>query len=390
MGSFSSFYIGEYEAFCSKNSYAESIVNALFCENDFVLEYDEEDTPTKVEFRCTAQICKDRLEIYGVNKESVRENFNEVAKYINENKDEYPYYNFNNVTFDEYLNIITEIVLNNIKDSEYDKYDGFKRYLIEYNGHFSDGYSNCGLTENNWLYVLLYCIDPQTDIYYDLTSIASGGWIPCESRQLLHTDKIIVLTEGKTDTEFIIAGLELYYPHLLPFYQFVDYDEIKLQGSASFLAQIAKALVGVESKNKTILLFDNDAVGHKESNTLSAMKLPDNIKVLHYPDIDILKSYPVVSIDGNKSFNVNGLAGSIEMYLGVDTLKNDDNYFPIYLSEYIPGINRYQGSLSKSDKNTVQCRFREKLKKTKSQEATQAQDWNGIKKILNAIMHAWD
>lgn len=391
MGSFSSFYIGEYEAFCSKNSYSENIVNALFCESDFIQEYNKEGVLTEIRFRCTAKTCKERLEILGVNLKSVRDNFNQIIKYIKDDPGEFVYFGISDFTFEEYLQTAKEVIGENIKESDEEKYEGLKKYLIRYQCYLYAGYGDeCCLTENNWLYILLSCVDSQTNIYYDLTSIASGGWIPTEAQELLNTDKIVVLTEGKTDTEFIKAGFELFYPHLLPFYQFIDYEEIKLSGSASFLAQIAKALVGVEAKNKAIILFDNDAVGYKESSTLSSVKLPTNIKVMHYPDIENLRLYPVVGIDGNKCFDVNGIAGSIEMYLGIDVLKQEDDYFPVYLSEYIPGINRYQGALSKLNKIEVQNKFREKLRQSKLKGITQVQDWSGIKEIINKLMHAWD
>ena len=55
---------------------------------------------------------------------------------------------------------------------------------------------------------------------------------------------------------------------------------------------------------------------------LKGVKLPDHYSVLHYPDIEIARSYPTLGPTGLSEMNVNGLAGSIEMYLGADVLSS--------------------------------------------------------------------
>lgn len=58
--------------------------------------------------------------------------------------------------------------------------------------------------------------------------------------------------------------------------------------------------------------------------------------------------------------NINGLACSIEMYLGDDILLKDGNYIPIHWKAYNEKEKKYQGELS--EKSYVQDEFRKKIK----------------------------
>lgn len=67
----------------------------------------------------------------------------------------------------------------------------------------------------------------------------------------------IVLTEGKTDTEFLGAALSILYPHLTDLIRFLDYDR-RPEGGAGALANNIRAFAAAGIANRMVVIFDND------------------------------------------------------------------------------------------------------------------------------------
>ncbi|GAA4232115.1 hypothetical protein GCM10022291_06100 [Postechiella marina] len=176
---------------------------------------------------------------------------------------------------------------------------------------------------------------------------------------------------------WLISNNEKLYPHLSESYYFMNFGELNLGGGASFLVHNIKSFIGSGIKNKIIALFDNDTAGLKEMKQLDNLKIPDNIKISRYPDIKLAKSYPTITSDGKK--NINGIACSIEMYLGIDVLKNQ----PIKLKGYENSIGKFQGEIL--EKKLIQKRFE---KKVKNKEIISS-EWIEMKELLDLIIRAW-
>lgn len=401
MGSISNFYIGSYDAFASKNSYAEDIVNLIFTVDDYKeikIENGDGHSLDKGLYS-TAKICISRLECQGVTWGKVREEYEKVrCKYYENDISLHAEFGhtvpkFEELDFENYLALVKEIIDNNIPVWDADKYSNiFKKDLIEHCCFFSDNYQEECQSTANHLYVLLNSVSEDTVVYYDLTSVIDNGWVDSNPSKLISNDKIIILTEGKTDTEFIKNSIELFYPYLSRFYHFINYEETKTEGSASILVNSIKSFVGSGIKNRIIALFDNDTVGNSESKKLHHIKLPENIKVLKYPELRFFREYPTIVPSGRINMNVNGLAGNIEMYLGEDVLKDDalDEFYPIYWSNYDFKMCQYQGSINHEHKLSIQEKFRGKLKEASSNDTDiNNTKWNGIKSILKIITEAW-
>ncbi|GIF16607.1 hypothetical protein Ate01nite_66390 [Actinoplanes teichomyceticus] len=84
--------------------------------------------------------------------------------------------------------------------------------------------------------------------------------------------------------------------------------------------------------------------------------------------------------------DVNGLAGSIELYLGADVLTYPDGGLsPVQWKGYMDKLGKYQGEIV--GKRAVQKSFHEKLKRARSdREVMTMQDWSGLTQILNHIV----
>ncbi|RSM59230.1 hypothetical protein DMH03_25570 [Amycolatopsis sp. WAC 01376] len=204
---------------------------------------------------------------------------------------------------------------------------------------------------------------------------------------------LIVLTEGTTDSELLSLALEVTHPHLIGMVNFLDFGErSRPEGGVGALRNTAKAFVAASVANRFIALADNDAAAHEGLADLkSSPDLPATCRIVHYPDLELLQDYPTLGPYSAETVraNVNGSAGSLEMYLGVDVLTKAGELVPVQWTSYKPKVHRYQGSLLDPDKRRVQEAFREKVRDARL-KGPDGMDWTGVRAIIEAIIHAFD
>jgi hypothetical protein len=181
----------------------------------------------------------------------------------------------------------------------------------------------------------------------------------------LASGKIIVLTEGKSDTRLISAALGAMYPEYATAYQFLDFDEFRIEGGASLLARMIKVLSGARVRNRMIALFDNDAAGLEAHRSLSGVRFPRNVRLMLLPETKLASSYPTLGPAGLKRMDVNKAGAPIELYLGRESLRMQDGTLrPIRWAQWIESVGRYQGVIQ--DKDAVSKAFRDAIAKVRS------------------------
>lgn len=388
MGSFSEITFADYPVFSNKNWYYPEIVNSLFLPDDFISEerkyttrnrlvwgdaYENEKGTFEFKgYRQTVKVCRDRLEIFGASSKKAKKDFQQGKKISRQEG----FYNFSlsSITYDQYLAEIKSIIES--KEITYDQLnENFRESLT------SGELGIYGFSLDSHLHSILSVLPDNDFVEYDLTDVINGGWVDEDQAKYVDYEKIIILTEGKSDVEFISKSIEKLYPHLKDYYHFIDFDEYKVESSASALVKLITSFAAANVKHPIIALFDNDTAGLKEMKKLTSKTVPLNIKILKYPDITIAKKYPTVGPTGKKKMNVNGLACSIEMYFGVDVLTRNNELIPIQWKGFEEKEKKYQGEIA--DKNYVQETFRKKLRKT---EVTEIEELN---KLLNGIFSAY-
>jgi hypothetical protein len=206
-------------------------------------------------------------------------------------------------------------------------------------------------------------------------------------RQALH---LIVLTEGSTDKFVLENALRVLRPELRQYISFMDFAALKVEGGASFLSSIVRAFAGAGVRDRLIAVFDNDTAGCLSQSLLSKHRLPDNIRVIRYPDIDLAMSYPTLGPTGLAIMDINGSAAGIELYLGADVLRGEGGApIPIQWKGFEASLGRYQGEIL--DKRGCLGRFTRKLQQFKKEgEAPNASDWKELGMIIDAISSAFN
>jgi hypothetical protein len=363
-------------------------VNLIFQPEDFIVEHRKNSSRNEMVwgdsyegdeelyefkgFRQHADVCRQRLEIYGSSLKKARKDFNLAKKIAREEG----FYSFplSRVSFDKYQNEIRTIISQ--REKHYDElFTNLKDSLI------AGDLGIHGQSLEYHLYSILSVIPAKAIVEYDLTGVIENGCVDENIARTLDYEKIIVLTEGKTDVEFISKSIEKLYPHLKNYYHFIDFQEYKIESNASALVKLVTSFAAANVKHPIIALFDNDTTGIMEMNKLSTKSLTENICVLKFPDISLAKRYPTVGPTGKKIMNINGLACGVEMYLGSDILTKENSLIPIRWKNFNDKEKKYQGEIV--EKLDVQDRFRKKL------ENTSCEGYFEMKCLLNEIFNGF-
>ena len=197
--------------------------------------------------------------------------------------------------------------------------------------------------------------------------------------------RTIVLTEGKTDAWILRESFEVLYPHLEGYYSFLDFESTRYGGGVGNLVNVVKALAGAGIVNNVVALFDNDTAAESACKSLKLIKLPSNIVIRRLPDIPLLESYPTIGPSGEVKLDVNGIASSIELFLGEDVLMvHGGKLTPIQWTGYDRALNRYQGEVL--EKPLLHERFRKKLA---DHNGTPGPEWDCLREVFEVIFNAF-
>lgn len=347
---------------------------------------------------------RDRLDLIGYSLNNAKRAFKycldaEITRYEEWNKDR------NGNDWDDILSVLREMTsdkwisnLQKIYESGVSKFeivvedDDLLSHMID-----KDWYGFPGFDFNIPLRLALEIIPDEKEFIYDLTELILSEYLHEDddlvenairraSSDYYHHGKCVILTEGKFDTFVLSESLQLLYPHLSDYFSFMDFDGAKVGGGAGSLVNMVKSFSGAGMVNKIIAVFDNDTAARAALRGLEkASSIQKNIKVFRLPPLEFFEDYPTIGPTGEVSMNVNGLAGSIEPYLGKDCLSLEGGgYYPVKWTGLDNGLKQYQGEIT--EKDTIQKRFNEKLNRCKySPPLIEEYDWSGIKLILEGI-----
>ena len=295
---------------------------------------------------------------------------------------------------------LIEVLGSGLKPNYYGRFDqhhedSLVSYVLSH-----DWYGFPGVDMNAALRIALEVFPEAQELIYDVTELVWSGYFDTEddfveyainqaSSEYHSKAKTIILTEGRTDSQFLSETLELLYPHLANYYSFLDFDTAKIGGGAGNLVNLVKAFTGAGIVNRIIALFDNDTAAESSLKSLKKLDVSPNIKVLRLPEIQLLTSYPTIGPSGKTMLDINGVAASIEMYLGQDVLTNEEGELtPIQWTGYDARAKKYQGEVLEKDK--IHKRFREKLNLALRCGASyESQDWRGLQAVFELIFSAF-
>lgn len=199
--------------------------------------------------------------------------------------------------------------------------------------------------------------------------------------------RAIILTEGRSDVAILKPALDLLFPHLAGYFSFMDFAEYG--GGAGQLANLIRGFAAAGVVNRVIALFDNDAAALAAMRALGKSPLPKHVVAMRLPDLQALNAYPTLGPTGLSNMNINGLAASIELYLGMDVLRGDSGELPpVQWTGYERSVAKYQGELV--GKQEVQTRFLMKLNRARQERSFfESADWSGLRAIFSEVFKSF-
>lgn len=429
MGTYTELYIADFPVHTTKSA-VDATVMTLFRESDKKVEdrainlrnqlmwkslSESNETELVVEYSSTVKRVIERLNILGFTLDASRAWFEigvqeKLNTYLEWQKDsdtewlEQEVKLLKGLSFESYINAFSEILKRKIPrwtdvdelpegvselvkyiyaDQDYEMYFGFPAYDIR---HFLRVALEVAPRDGLVIQDITDLVDSG---YYELNDKVCDGAIDELIGDYLIDSKTLILTEGSSDKNILEPALELLYPHLAGYYSFMDFGVSKAAGGASALVTTIKAFIGAGIGNRVIALFDNDTAAKVAIKALNGIKIPNTIKVIHYPDVNLCENFPTLGPTGLLNVDINGSAGSIEVYLGRDVLENDGELTPVQWNGYDSSLKQYQGEIL--NKSSAHKRYFKKLDICKNDPSKiDETDWEEIRSIFKSIFTCFD
>lgn len=276
-------------------------------------------------------------------------------------------------TFDEWFDIITSRI------SASDERLAIAQKLLHY---YDDPLFALG--------VMLTDIDGDKNLIFDFTDLYEysdeiSGSIEAYKN---NSGRPIIITEGTTDVEFLENSIAILYPYLSRYIRFLETD-FKPETNADAILKMAKNFASAGMSENMLFILDNDTAGTAAIASFGASarrQLPSNFCITQYPEVDLLNNYPTKGPQGDSNLNVNGRSGSIELYLGRDSLTDrEGNLFPIQWKGFNEKVNAYQGEVL--NKHAIQVAFRSKYRKVLSSKTVDA-NWVEMTALIEHIIES--
>lgn len=205
-------------------------------------------------------------------------------------------------------------------------------------------------------------------VILDCTEIYGNSDFDVKKLFKLKVGNPIIMVEGPNDYDILSQSLKLIYPELVDNITFLDKDTYKVESNAGAAVTMIKSFAGAGIKNRVLAVLDNDAAAQSALRAIETkgIKLPDNLRIIQYPNIKICERYPTIGPQGESVMDINGSAGSIEMYLGKDILTKNNELEKVIWTSYKEDVKKYQGELI--NKKEVNKRFGDMIKIVKKGE----------------------
>ena len=386
---------------------------AEYVQDDMIDDFDEDNPLTCVEYRCSVQVAKDRLDLKGFTPEvgeaifkkempSRIQHFEEwVEKYGSPLMDyDERLATMRSLTIEAWLAAFQRIRQENLtairtlhEVQSMHRQQPILRYMLGL-GTYMYGFP--GYDARPFVRLAIDKAPSEDELVYDLTDMIARGYVVDEvieeAEFLMQSDfllahRVIILTEGKSDIEFLQRSLRILYPHLADYFHFFDFT--RNEGGAGHLVRLVQAFAAADVRHRILAMFDNDTGAREALVNLETTKLSDNIVVLRYPNLPIAQSYPTLGPSGEIELDINGLAGSLEIYLGRDVLEDEEGHLsPVQWTGYSRRLKAYQGEVM--DKQNVQEKFRRKLQECESHpELIDSFDWEGMRCVVYMMRTAF-
>lgn len=186
------------------------------------------------------------------------------------------------------------------------------------------------------------------DVYWRYADVVDDGWVGKERiiKPLSARHKIVLVTEGSSDTLILQKAINDLYQDVSDFFTFIDMEKNYPFTGIGNLYNFCCGLMKIGVLNQIIVIFDNDTAGNEKYKEL--MKFPSmaNLLIMKLPDYDGFKNVTTIGPQGEFLQDINGSAVAIECFLDFASIPMAPT---VRWTSFIEKANRYQGALQRKD-----------------------------------------
>lgn len=311
---------------------------------------------------------KDRLEMLGYTLGEVEKMYNELAA-------EYAEDPFSvDLPFSVFARLLREIDISKINTPElareYDDYgynfgEFVRRCIIPEKEIHDRLLAACGGDENKlnsslefffenfdpYIILRLLAENPacsELDVYWAYADVVEEEYVTRDEivKELGNARKILIITEGHSDSFVIRKTMEELYPDISDFFAFIETrDNYPFTGTSQLL-NFCCGLMKIGILNNVIVLFDNDTEGNEKFSKLAELPQLENMLITKLPYHPKFEAMKTEGKDGIEVENVNGEAVAIECFLDFSSCSFDP---VIRWADKYPIPGKRQGALKRKD-----------------------------------------
>lgn len=357
MGSMITLGIGRMELDWGKNNVFNNH-SCLFQKEDIKIVpyyYSDNEIEYKKGFSKNIMSVKRRLDLLGYSLQEIEELYNKELAMFKQQYSSSTLINFHN-----FYNTLINIDIKNINmtseeyDFDYDLGEYVRKCVIQEIKKLStfphyDAYDTGYFLENLDPYITLRILSENTnnqdlDVIWRFEDVVENGWILEEDiiPKLTTQEKILIVTEGSSDTEIIKKCIKLLYSDIADFFDFIDMEQNYPFTGTGNLKNFVKGLSKINILNKILVILDNDTAGISVYNDIKRIDLPNNLNVITLPNYIDFDNFKCKGPQGDSLENINGKAVSIECFLDHSSI--DDEIY-VRWTGFNDKLIQYQGNI---------------------------------------------
>ena len=296
-----------------------------------------------------------RLDLLGYSLYEIEELFNEELAMFKQ-----PCSSSTPITFHDFYNTVINVDIQNINmasdeyDSDYDLGEYVRKCVIHEikdlsNFPYYDAYDIGYFLENLDPYITLRILSENKnnhnlDVIWRFKDVVEDGWNLEEDiiPKLTTQEKILIVTEGSSDTDIIKKSINRLYSDIADFFDFIDMEQNYPFTGTGNLKNFVKGLSKINILNKILVILDNDTAGISVYNDIKTIDLPNNLNVITLPNYKDFDNFKCKGPQGDSLENINGKAVSIECFLDHSSI--DDEIYVRWTS-FNDKLIQYQGNI---------------------------------------------
>lgn len=184
----------------------------------------------------------------------------------------------------------------------------------------------------------------ELELHWSFADLVEDGWISKEEivKQLSPEEKILIVTEGSSDSFVIKKSIDSLYPDIADLFDFIDMQKNYPFSGVGSLSNFCLGLIRINILNKILVIFDNDTAAAEKHQQLETIDKPNSLLITKLPDHKDFENFTTFGPQGETSENINGKAVAIECFLDHNSIPQDP---AVRWTSFNKQLQQYQGKL---------------------------------------------